>query len=460
MLTRLEMFRVSRGIRSADLAEESGYHRSHVLRIRQATIEPSRDAMAAIVSALRRLSLEDVRAEMVFELTVEESGPWRQKRQAQFSREVAAYRKQRDKAHRVLVEISRLPRTDWLPSLRGIPGGLTAAVARTAILEGRRLIDTTPDYSEALLALGAAVADEAPDLTPEYRAFLSGRARVERADALRQLGTYRAALPVLDEAARRFEGVPSCTHELGRAWFGRGSILFKMNGLDEALHYLRLSINIFAALDDHRRIARARFVEANVLFEKGDWDAARTRWLAVAPVFEAARDRHSLASLWLNLGWCDLDRGDPKSARVWLGRALERFTQLRSAVDIARTRWAVALVEARYGEQVAGLDMLRCARQELEQLNVLTESGMAGLDVAEILLLTHEHADQAAAVCRELVPQFERAGANKEVLKALAYLWEAANTRTASAALVRRIRSEVQQAERESTYRFDARSLQ
>lgn len=459
VLTRLEMFRVSRGIKSADLADESGYHRSHVLRIRQATIEPSRDAIAAIVSALRRLSLEDVRAEMVFELMVEESGPWRRDRVERFASEVAAFRKQREHAQRLLIEVSRAPRPERLERLRRIPDGMSAAVARAATLEGHRLIDRKPAHSEALLALGAAVADEAPDLSHEYRAFLSGRARLERAGALRQLGSYADALPLLDEAEHRFEGVPSCTHELGRAWFTRGAILFKMNGLDEALRYVRLSINIFAALDDHRRIGRARFVEGNILFEEGRIEEARTLWLSIAPIFEAGRDRHTLASLWMNLGWCEIERGEPESARAWLHRARERFTYLHSAADLARTRWALSLAEARFGDREAGIRSLLREQTELDALGMTTEAGMAALDVTEILLLDPANSRKAARICRDLVPLFERAGAKKEVLKALAYLWEAATAGAANADLVRRVRADVRRAERDSTYTFDVQVM-
>jgi tetratricopeptide (TPR) repeat protein len=456
VLTRLEIFRVSRGVKMADLAQESGYHRSHVLRIRQATIEPSRDAIAAIVSALRRLTLEDVRAETVFELTAEESGPWRSRGARDFAREAAAYRKQREYALRLLVQLKKHSRSRWIGLLRRTSGGISAAVARAAILEGRRVIDIDPIHSEALLDLGGLVTDEAADLSPEYRAFLGGRARVDRSDALIQLGRYREALPVLDAAERMLEGIPSCTHELGRTWFYRGSVLFKMNGLAEAIHYLRLSVNIFAAVGDHRRIARARFVEGNVLFEEGRWDDARELWLAVEPTFHAGRDRHSLASLWLNLGWCDLERGDVDSARDWLARALDRFSKLRSRTDVSRTKWALGLAEARYGERAAGLLALRHERQEMEKLGVLTEAGMVALDISEILLLDpRENQAEAVEVCRYLVSLFDRAGAKKEVLKALAYLREAANTQVATPELVGQIRREVKRAEREDNYAFD-----
>jgi tetratricopeptide (TPR) repeat protein len=454
------VFRVSRGIKTADLVEESGYHRSHILRIRQATIEPGRDAIAAIVSALRRLSLEDVRPEIVFELSREESGPWKRERARTASREIAAYRRERERTHRILGHVVREPRPRWADAARRSGRELFTALSRAAMFEGRRLIDSNPENAEALYGLATTLADEASDISREYRAFLAGRARLERANAFRQLGRYSAALPLLSDAERLFAGVPTCTHDLGRTWHARGSILFKMDGLDEALHALRLAVNIFAALDDQRRIARVQFVEGNVLFEQRRVEDARALWLSILPTFEAGRDRHSLASLLLNLGWCDLDRGDPAAARQWLHRAHERFGQLRSRADLARTSWALALTEARHGDREAGLRALRRSRDDLEAVALLTEAGMVALDIAEVLLLDAKNAAEAARLCRALPAFFEHAGAKKEMLKALAYLWEAANARRATPELVQRIRMEIKHADRDANYRFDAERVQ
>jgi tetratricopeptide (TPR) repeat protein len=287
----------------ADLVEESGYHRSHVFRIRQAAIEPGRDAIAAIVSAMRRLSLEDVRPEMLFELSVEDSGPWQKGRARQQARELAAYRRERQRTQAVLQELARKPREGWTAAVQRTPGAISLSFARNTTIEGRRLLLSAPAHSEALFELAGNVADAVRDeVNPDYQTLLSGVARLERANALRQLGEYGTALPLLREAEERFAGVPLCTHDLGRTWFVRGSVFFKMNGLDEALLSMRLSINIFAALDDQRRIARARVVEGNIFYERADWDTARGLWLAVLPVFEASRDWHSLASTWLNSG--------------------------------------------------------------------------------------------------------------------------------------------------------------
>jgi predicted transcriptional regulator len=68
MPTRLETFIKSRGIKPAHLARESGYSRQHLLRIRMGRMDPTRRCIAAIVSAIRRLSHEPVKPEDLFDL--------------------------------------------------------------------------------------------------------------------------------------------------------------------------------------------------------------------------------------------------------------------------------------------------------------------------------------------------------------------------------------------------------
>jgi hypothetical protein len=66
--TKLEVFLKTRGIRPAHLARESGYSRQHLLRVRMGRMEPTRQCIAEIVSACRRLSREAVRASDLFDL--------------------------------------------------------------------------------------------------------------------------------------------------------------------------------------------------------------------------------------------------------------------------------------------------------------------------------------------------------------------------------------------------------
>jgi DNA-binding Xre family transcriptional regulator len=117
VLTRLEIFRVSRGIAVGDLIAESGISRQHLLRMRKGELQPCRDMIAAVVSALRQLSLEDVQPEDVIELAVEESGPWRRQCPQRLTADIGEWKRERDAAADLLAALPKMPADEWLSFL-------------------------------------------------------------------------------------------------------------------------------------------------------------------------------------------------------------------------------------------------------------------------------------------------------------------------------------------------------
>jgi tetratricopeptide (TPR) repeat protein len=445
MLTRLEVFRVARGICVADLIAESGISRAHLLRMRKGELQPRRDMIAAVVSALRYLSLEDVRPEDVIELIVEESGPWQSERPHRVSLDVEAWKRERDAAVALLAELERRDGSDWLAFLRA--SGANDAHVRALIFEGQRIIDTDPPSALSFFATATQLAEGLMSLRREYRLALAGRSAVEHANAFRQLGKLRDALPVLDRAERQLEGEPYCTKELGRAWLTRGTVLQKIGDLDRAERYLRRAINIFAAVDDTRRIAKVRMVQASVMFERGDFLGARSLWESGVPVFKAGLDRHALGVSWLNIGLCDTELGDASSARSWFERALHVFERIRCDAEILRTRAAIARCNALYDDRNSGIATLMAARTEFERLSLEIDAAMVLLDVAELLLIPPRRPKAAAEICATLPNAFDRAGATRESKKAIAYLSDAASRHMLTANAARHVRTFVWHAE-------------
>ncbi|HEX8155404.1 MAG TPA: hypothetical protein VF698_19880 [Thermoanaerobaculia bacterium] len=423
MLTRVEVLRVSRNIKLPDLVNESGMSRQHLLRIRKGEIEPRRDRIAALVSAFRHLTLEDIQAEDIIELSREESGPWQRQRGHRITADVEAWKRERDAAARLLDLLRAEPVSAWLDML--LAQRCSDAVVRALIFEGRAIIDVQPVRAEALLDVAARLAEHVPDLRPAFRVTLIGRAWLELANARRQVGRYTDALAALDEAERRFEGEPYATKELGRAWLAHGTILLKIGDLVGADRHLRRAINVFAAVDDHRRLARVRMVQAGILFERNDFLAARDLWLSVAAALQAANERHSLGLVWLNLGWCEMKRDQPAEARRWLEQALDAFTRLRSEVDVLRVRWCRARLMAFFETRPRGVRALEIVRRAFEARSLFTDAGMVALDIVEALLLPPRQHKAAIAVCEHLPEFFQRAGAKGEAIRAVAYLHEA-----------------------------------
>lgn len=408
-----------------------------------AEVEPGRDTIAAIVSALRRITLEDLSAEQVFELSSEESGPWNQRAFEQFIRTT---RTERVRTAALIEELERIPRERWGIHMKSRQP--SEELVRMLVLAGRRYVSERPAHADALLAIAIDLAQALTTERQAYKSFLLGRARLERANVLRQLGLYRDALSVLDEAERDFEGVPMCSHELARAWFVRGSLLLKIDGLEEARRALRRAISLFSAVADHRRVAKAQAVEGMVLADMHRYADARELWLTIIPVLRAGQERQTLGIVWLSLAWCELELGSGDAARTWLTKAMDIFTKTKDAVNLIHVRWAFAVAEARFGERKEGLRLLRRERAEFEKLTMFTDGGMVSLDIVEALLLMDEH-EEAARVCREAIDLFLRAGARKEVVRALTYLREAAATSAAPTDAVKHVRREMRRAERE-----------
>jgi tetratricopeptide (TPR) repeat protein len=291
------------------------------------------------------------------------------------------------------------------------------------------------------------LAERLTTIRREYRLALVGRAWLELANALRQLGLLREALDTLQKAERRFEGEPYCTKELGRAWLARGTILMKMGDLTGAEHYLACAVNIFAAVDDPRRIAKVRMMQAGVLFERSDFEGARSLWLAAIPALSAGRERHAVAVAWLNLGLCDVEQNRIPSAKTWLEKALHAFERIRCEVEVLRTQWALARIEALLEDRKSGLEALFRLRTAFEKRGLLTDGAMVMLDATEALLIPPGRPAAAAQICNSLPQLFERAGATREAQKAVAYLREAASAHRLTVDDVRSVKVFIDRAE-------------
>ncbi|HEY0140873.1 MAG TPA: tetratricopeptide repeat protein [Thermoanaerobaculia bacterium] len=439
MLTRVEILRVSRNIAPGALEAESGISRQHLLRIRKGEIEPRRGMIAMLVSAFRHLTLEDIHADDIVELSVEESGPWRRGPRHRTLLDIDAWKREADAAAELIAGLKDVPAPEWLDHL--LTRGRTDAVVRALLFHARSRIDQQPAYAERVFRTATSLAEQLHSARPAYRTTLAGRAWLELANALRQLGRYTDALTAIEEAERRFEGEPYATKELGRAWLTHGTILVKTGDLDSAERFLHRAINIFAAVDDHRRIARVRVVTGGILFERADYVGAREVWLATLPVLRAAKEKHTLAVVLLNIGLAHVELGDATAAAASFEDALTAFRRLHCTVEVLRTRAAQVRCTALFEDRDAALRAFVLVRRDFERRALYTDAAMVDLDITEALLLPPARARAAADVAARLPEAFRRAGASREAKKAIAYLYEALSAGAAEVTAVRHVRT-------------------
>ncbi|MCU1347254.1 MAG: hypothetical protein JWO56_284, partial [Acidobacteria bacterium] len=423
-----------------------------VWKIVSAKADPGRRIISALVSAARRLTLDQsIDAVDLFELTVEDSGAWLEKRGRMLEDRVAA-----DEAIRLFVSRNCL-RTDdiaWFAALDERPELLNESLLRVLILEARETVDRDALRTAALARLAIRVA-EVPGIASPAIVYLRGCAGVELGNALRHLGEYTEALRVLEAAESDLDRDVMSAHALARCWYAGAAVRWKRGDLVSASGYARRAGLLFTLLGDAERTAHVDILEAGIAFESGDAAAARNVLLRALKPLTVLEDARGLASAWLSLGTAEAQLGNMTAAKVWFGKAAKAFTAKRVKPELARVWWSFGYYSALHEDRGKGLERMRAARQQFEALKMPGEAGFVSLDIAEVLLMDPADAHAAAVDCRHAHALFRAADLQRAAEKALAHLQDAAEKHHANARLVRAVRSYLTGLERQPDAVFD-----
>lgn len=444
LTTRLESFRRKRKIKPTTLAREAVVSRQGLTEIRAGRRDPRRYIVARLVSAFRRLTLEPIRADDLFELTNEESGVWRRTNGIVLESRGAA----NESAKRLIDELRQHDATQW-PELIASHAHEPDALARMLILEAKREIDSAPSVAHDLAKLATEIAPFAEDLEPGYRDHLTGCAWLELGNVLRHRGAYDSAIAALQQAEDLLSLRTTSVTELAETWYVVAVIEWKRSNFTHAFRLCRRAERVFDILGDIRRLAHARILEAGIHFEQGSTARARDLWKETIVPLREFKERRSLAAVWMNLGNAEGYLGDTRAACTWLEKAIKEFTRLRVEPEVARALWSLGYITGMHGERGRALLLLRDARRRLQKLHMYADAGFAGLDLAEVLLLDSDGVHEAIDVCRSILSFFERAALDQAKLRAIATLCEAMRIRRARPELVAYVRSYIQNYDQE-----------
>jgi tetratricopeptide (TPR) repeat protein len=434
-----------------ELGLESGISRQHLGRISAARAEPSRAVMAAITSGIRRITCEAVRAEDLFELTIEESGVWDRTRRLWLVESLRSV----EEAARFLDTLQNIPMRVWLKRI--VAEGLaTEAMVRTLVVRSRSGVDTSPARAASMCLIAArlaegvaAVADE-----PAHVRRLGGIAWMEHGNALRHLGRYIEALAAFEKAEATLDADVFSVHDLARTRYARAIVHWKQGGLALAEREAQRAATLFALLGDERRGAHVRILMAGIYFERGDHAMAREGWQSVIEPLRAWGDRAALARVWLDLGSVEGALGNQAVALPLVEKATRAFARMRNATELTRARWALGrlLVDT---DPRRAVPILREARVEFWKNRMSCEAGFASIDLASGLLrLGGAHAEETSVILTEAIKTFQESGADKAALAALAYLQAAAEARQATPRLVSYVRTYVERVGRDPQLPF------
>lgn len=324
----------------------------------------------------------------------------------------------------------------------------TAGVVRALCQSARDLRERQPMFALAVADAAAAITEQ---LSPaKYPAVLiddlRGSAWLERANVLRYLGRYPEALDALDLAEQSFGRTPVAPFSIALVQYLRAIVFIETERLPEALVLARQSARIFRQFGEDDRYVNAKIVEASVLYHQNRYREARDLFLVLVRVAKNLGEVPTLASLYQNIANCALRLDDLDSAADYFSRALSLYEALGLETEKIRTRWNIGRLQIASGDVDAGMNRLREARRELEDIGARTDAALAALDLVEALLGAGgtRNAREAMQLCAGLVESFTSVGMTGNALTALAYLKEVVASGQATPSLVREVRTYLQ----------------
>ena len=143
-----------------------------------------------------------------------------------------------------------------------------------------------------------------------------------------------------------------------------------------------------------------------------------------------------------NIGYCHQHLGHLTDALQSFQIAAVLYDEAGIVTEAARVRYSVALLLAGEGKRSEAKGRLREVKAEFERLGMVHTAVVAGLDLAEIVLL-ESNFKEVEEICRAAMRQFESAGIThlSEALTALTFLREAAEQRRATQEIVWHVRT-------------------
>lgn len=407
LLTRLELFLRQSNLRPVELAREAGYTRQHFRRLRMGESDATRGGILSLVEAARRMSGKHVTADVLFErgdAFLNGSG----------QRSSLMHAEDRRALDSILAQEVTAQFADRLRA-----SGVASETAVLHLLNGAHArLGANPEAAAAIYDAAADMGATLRDSPRELVQSLLGHAYKGRANALRKLARFQEALLCLERAGRRF-GDAYFTDEVGQVGYTRATILAEMELWDDALAATRIALSHFTRTGNHRHAAKAEMLEAIIFFEQGNMDMAHAKWVRLTKVLAALRDHQDLASVWVNLGICEIARDRPADARRWLTQASAAFRKLDNTAELARTRWNMGTYVATFESPRRALRVFRNVYRTFRSLKMWLDAGSVGLDMAEIMIDLAMPDDELAIHACDVADTFARAEIGDQLAPAL-----------------------------------------
>jgi tetratricopeptide (TPR) repeat protein len=332
------------------------------------------------------------------------------------------------------------PVETWPVYLAAHPDAATEGLVRRVMEAAIEELDRNPKYALELLVAADSIAYGIDDKQGQFECH--SEVWKNRANALRMLGRYEEALNATVTAERFAEEVRTGAFMRAQIIYTRGTVLFKMGRFAETIKAAREASNRFAEYGDVKRVIHARNLEAIALTEQGEIPEGLRVYLLIAQQLQQFDDPQMSARVRENIAVSYRRLSNYDEARANALAAQEQYRELRADSEIIRIEWTLGLIDLRVGETETGLARLRGAAAAFEALKMPADAGFVKLDVTEELLRLEEWGE-AGVMAGEAAEAFARTGSKLHLSKALSFLREAVQRRSATLELVRYVREYV-----------------
>jgi tetratricopeptide (TPR) repeat protein len=316
----------------------------------------------------------------------------------------------------------------------------TAGVVRKLCRAAHARHEQQPQFSLRLAEAACRIALGLPKRSKDRRPVLALAVR-ERANAFRYLGRFAEGLRSLNDAERLFDQSPGTDpFDLAVVWYIRATIYMKSGRADEGIPLCQAAAAVFQGYGDRYRELTAVMAEASCLIYSGRPAEAAEAFERVASIARTTDQREILARALQNAGDAYLAAGRHTKAAPCLVEALALFDGLGLITESARSVWKLASVRAAAGELEEAVQQLEKARVELERLGLTNDAALATLEWAEVRMASGD-TEGVAETCAAIAVEFESEGMLRNARIALAYLHEAMRSGSATAQVVRHVRT-------------------
>jgi len=297
----------------------------------------------------------------------------------------------------------------------------TTELVEEAQLLSRELLRTDVPLAGRIVRSALAHLDSSPDPASAYAAT---PLRATLAYVLVTEGRIDEALSLLDRV--RPDRQNSSLPEIERAYwhYVRAAAFRNVGRHEDALPEIRAAAALYTLLEDPDRVVRCQLVEAVLLTELGRPEEALVIDRALLDDAGMRKDESLYGTFLVNYGSDLLRVGRFAESRSIFARAIEVVRKTGQEHLLFRVRSGLAQIAVKEGRLEEALALNIALRPEYRGLSVVWEQILHELDIAE-LLLRLRRPDEAADVCRGLVPRAKETGLAREAARALAYLSEA-----------------------------------